>query len=311
MPFITDETWTPSAHRKAYALWAANAPKTDAPIIPRNAHTASPRHGKLSGKLRGLLTWKAATNPEPPLTTSWMRYDLPADNDNEFDGTEPVPALLDSETEIRPSIGELRREWENRKDSETKVEYRNGVAVGGDIAHAVVSGPAYAVAEGESAPRRQYRIVTRIRRLEFGNGQQEEHCIVLRNDKPAKGRARVPEGALVRFRGRKPVDNFRSAKGSLPDTDYTVGIGSHNPGSIRCPDPVVDHEWATTLRRHVGKEAAKVLDLAIVAANFREVGEAFGKTGKNAERHGKTAVIAACSRLDQVLAANDNFQKAA
>ncbi|TIP03857.1 MAG: hypothetical protein E5X72_14215 [Mesorhizobium sp.] len=309
MPFVTDETWTPSAYRKAYGLWAANAPKTDAPIIPRDAHTASPRHGKLSGKLRGLLTWKAVTNPEPPLATSWMRYDLPADNDNEFDGAEPVPPLLDSETEIRPSISELRREWENSKH--TGVEYRNGVAIGGDVSHAVVSGPAYAVPEGERAPHRKYRIVTRIRRLEFGNGQQEENCIVLRNDKPAKGRVRVPEGALVRFRGRRPVDNFRGPKGSLPETDYTVGIGGHNRGSIRCPDPVVDHEWATTLRQEVGEETAELLDLAIVAANFREVGEALGKSGKTAERAGKAAVLAACGRLDEVLAANDNFQMAA
>ncbi|TIT40684.1 MAG: hypothetical protein E5W76_15865 [Mesorhizobium sp.] len=308
MPFITDATWTPSTYRMVYDLWKSNNSKTDAEIVPRDAHSTSPRHRKLSGQLRSLLTWKAATNPEEPLSTSWMRYDLPADNDNEFAGGEPLPALLDSEAEVRPSIGELRREWENRKQSATRVEYRNGVAVGGDITQTIVGGPAYAAPEGESAPRRRYRIVTRIRRLEFGNGKQEDRCVVLRNDKPAKGRVRVPEGALVRFRGWKPIDNFRAAKGSLPETVPTVGIGYHNPGSVRCPDPVVDHEWAATLRRQVGEETAKLLDLALTAENFRVVGETLGKSGKSAERHGKRAVIAACSRLDEVLAANDNFR---
>lgn len=308
MPFITDDAWTPSTYRKAYAHWAVNAPEHDGPIMPREAQTASPRHRKLSGKLKGLMAWKHATQPDEPLQTSWMRYDLHADNDNSFDEhDEPIPAILDSETEIRPSINELEREWLGPKESPNF--YRNGVAVEGDIVHGVQKNvPEYAASDisGERAPRRDRRIVTRIGRLEFSNGDQVEKCTVLKFGQPSPGEVRMPAGALVRYRGRKPEENFRDAKGSLPETEATVGIGGHNPGSLPCPDPVVDHEWAATIRKLVGEETARVLDLAITASSFREIGEAFEKQGKHAERVGKKMVLDACGKLDAILAANDN-----
>lgn len=301
-------------YRKAHAAWQDNAPKHDGPIMPREAKTASPRHADLSTKLRSLLTWRSATNPEPPVTTSWLRYDLHADNDNSFDeNDEPVPQLLDTEIEIRPTINELQREWKGPKEKPNR--YHRGVAVAGNIEHGVQRDvPEYAASEieGTRAPRRDRRVVTRIGRLEFGNGEQEECCMVLQMGKAVMGRVRVPAGALVRYKGWAPVDNFRAAKGSLPETEATVGIGGHNPGSLPCPDPVVDHVWAMTLRNAVGEETAKVLDLAISAANFREIGEAHGKQGKHAERHGKQLALDACEKLDEILAANDNgYRKAA
>lgn len=51
------------------------------------------------------------------------------------------------------------------------------------------------------------------------------------------------------------------------------------------------------------EEQRRALDLACIAANFREIGETFGKTGKNAERYGKTILIAANDNLKKVMAA--------
>jgi hypothetical protein len=47
----------------------------------------------------------------------------------------------------------------------------------------------------------------------------------------------------------------------------------------------------------------KVMNLGLIAANFREIGEAFGKEGKNAERYGKRLLIAANNNSKKILAA--------
>lgn len=57
--------------------------------------------------------------------------------------------------------------------------------------------------------------------------------------------------------------------------------------------------WAAALP----PEQQKALNLAVTAANFQEVGEAFGKQGKNAERFGKKVVVAANDNLKKVMAA--------
>jgi hypothetical protein len=317
MTFITDHTWTPATYRKALAAWKANAPKTDGPIMPRDAHTTAPRHGKLSVKLRSLMAWKRAAEPEDPLATSWLRYDLHADNDNNFDEQdEPIPQLLDTVEEIRPSIPEMQREWPSSVKNKWPVVYLHDVAIGGDMEHGTQKDvPEYAASEiaGGNAPKRDRRIVKRIRGLEFSNGEQVERTEVRGpNDTVVMGDVRMPAGALVRYKSGKsgkwyrPSDNFRGAKGALPETEQTVGVGGHSQGSLPCPDPVAEHEWARDIRKLVDKETARVLDMALEAANFREIGEAFGKQGKNAERAGRDMVIEACGKLDLILAANDN-----
>jgi hypothetical protein len=57
--------------------------------------------------------------------------------------------------------------------------------------------------------------------------------------------------------------------------------------------------WAAALP----PEQIKALDLACTVANFREIGEAFGKTGKTAEREGKKRVLAANDNLKKIMAA--------
>ncbi|MGB3500982.1 MAG: hypothetical protein WBA44_05105 [Mesorhizobium sp.] len=335
MTFQTDSTWTPSTYRKARDLWAANCNETDAQLAPEDAKpTASPRHASIASKLlRPLRTWRSATSPEQPVSTAWLRYDLKPDNDNFEEDDEPVPMLLDTVSEIWPSEKEMHREWA-KKDRETGkplVEYRDApvarlsklddsepkaapirVAVGGDVEFGVQRAlPDYAAPEDEEpAPKRDRRIVTRIGRMTFSNGEQQEPGHVLRMGKAVKANITMPAGALIGFRGRRPTDKFRAAKGSLPETVATVGIGGRNPGVGLCPDPLADAEWSLTIRDGVGEATAAILDCAMTAANFTEIGEMLGKHGKNAERAGKKALIAACDRLERFIADNDNSEKA-
>lgn len=51
------------------------------------------------------------------------------------------------------------------------------------------------------------------------------------------------------------------------------------------------------------EDQRKALDLACIAANLREIGEAFGKTRKTAERYGRTILIKANDNLRKVMAA--------
>jgi len=51
------------------------------------------------------------------------------------------------------------------------------------------------------------------------------------------------------------------------------------------------------------KEQRKALTIACTAANFRAIGEAFGKSGKNAERYGKRVLVAANDNLKKLMAA--------
>ncbi len=310
MPFQTDHTWTPSTYRHCYELWAANAPTHDGPIMPRTARTSKPKHSKLSERLASLMVWKRATVPDDQLSTSWLRYDLHADNDNNFEGEDPIPALLDSEFELRPSVDQLKREWLGPKDS--PIDYRRGVAVKGDIKHDIQKDvPEYAESkiEGDRAPSRDRKVVTKIGGLQFSNGEQTEKALVLKMGKAVFADVRFPAGALVRYRQgktwRRPSDCFGTIRAMQGSASPTVGMGGHSRGSLPCTDTVVEREWATNIRRLVDEETATILDHALVAANFREIGEAHGKHGKHAERYGRDKVNDACGKLDKLLAAND------
>lgn len=57
--------------------------------------------------------------------------------------------------------------------------------------------------------------------------------------------------------------------------------------------------WADALP----EEERKALHLATTASTFREIGEAFGKKGKHAERHGKKVLEAANDNLRKIMAA--------
>ncbi len=54
-------------------------------------------------------------------------------------------------------------------------------------------------------------------------------------------------------------------------------------------------------KRRVMEWLTRALDAAIIAANFSEVGAAFGFDGKTAERQGKSITLAAAKKLESAL----------
>jgi len=298
MPFVTDVTWTPARYRVALSVWQRNAPKNDSDARPRQAaKSESPRHSDLARKLRPLLTWRSLSTG-----SDWTSI---AANDNAAPGQ---PDLIDSDFTIRPRLGEIFRSIKDVEFAERRHAKLGGggdtniVAIGGDIERA-------SVWPGSLRPRRRApAAIVRLGKLEFSNGGNEEPALVLSAGRAEPGAVRIPLGGLTRFgRGRRgrAQDGFGKPKGAN-DNDVPATVGSSqlaSSGAVDFCDPVADSQEARRVRRAVAPGTAILLDLAIRASNFREIGECIGYSGKHAERKGKAALIEACKELDAVLAA--------
>lgn len=79
--------------------------------------------------------------------------------------------------------------------------------------------------------------------------------------------------------------------------------GAYRKRSTEPPEPIFPDDSAdaqgrlTSLLAVLSPQTVLVLDAALEAQNFREIGELLGKTGKHAERVGKQALIDACTEL--------------
>ncbi len=299
MPFITDASWTPARYRRALSAWSINAPTRDSEVGPRKVRkTEKPRHDDLARKLRALLVWRSLF-----AGSDWT---VVAANDNR---DEREPELIDSEFNIRPRLGEIFRALVDVEFTERRHARLGGggeidvVATGGDIERGEV---------WPGSVRRRLKAppptIVRLGRLEFSNGGKEEPALVLVAGKPAPGAVRIELGGLTRFavgtRG-KARDGFGKPKGANDNTPPATVGGSQaaSRGAMNFRDPVADAQEAERVRRAVAPGTARLLDLALRAANFREIGEQLGHSGKHAERKGKAALIEACGELDGVLAA--------
>lgn len=297
MPFVTDPTWTPSTYRLALTRWQQNAAGKDSEVLPRQAATTSkPRHTALSRKLRALLTWRAMSNG-----SDWTA--VPA-NDNKPTGE---PALIDSDFRIRPSVGEMMNAlkpvtFEERRHAKLGGGGdENVVPIGGDVERGPVS--------PRAMRRKQLAVpcVTRLGTLEFSNGAIEEPALV-RDEagNVVRGSVRIPLGGMTRMGRFRPSERFGAPKGA--DNDNSPSITAGHSANASAPafdfvDPVADAQEFERVRQAVKPETANVLDLALRAANFSEIGEHLGHHGKTAERRGKAALLAACEELEAVLAA--------
>ncbi|WJR68133.1 hypothetical protein QTA58_05075 [Neorhizobium sp. CSC1952] len=296
---MTDETWTPSRYRIALAVWQRNAPQRDSEVLPRRAvKTETPKHAELSAKLRSLLTWRAASTPE-----DWKTI---AANDNVAgEGEEIAPPILDSKHEVRPRISEMMVaikdvEFEERRHARLGGGGESYVApVGGDIER----GP-------NLSPRRRRKpappCIWRLGGLRLSNGANAEWAPIRTEDGALQmDYVRIPVGGIIGLGHHKVRDRFGKPKGTeaIDPGRATVGIGGHSAGAVAFADPIEQRQESNRIRNGVKTETADILDFALVAANFRQIGERLGYRGKNAERRGKAALIDACAELDEVLAA--------
>lgn len=298
MPFITDAAWTPSAYRRAYAAWAANAPSTDGVLKERKAKTAKkPKHADLSRKLRSLMTWRSME-----AGSDWT---LMPDNDNDETGRKRQ-MNADCITEIRPLPSEIMRAI---RDADVEItERREAKLGGGGNVVRVVSGPdvqrGQTLRQGKNKPD----CIISIGRLQFSNGGNTERALILdETGKPKMGDVRIPLGGLIKVGPHRLRDTFRRPKGAPPaanDNRETVRPSlTATEHAIDFVDPLSDAQERDRVRKAVGAQQAAILDHALVAANFTEIGERLGYEGKTAERHGRRALIAACAILEKELAA--------
>jgi len=290
MPFVTDDTWTPSTYRKALTAWQINNPQGHrAAPVRKAAQTSSPRLGELSQKLKSLLTWRTITSGS----------DWTAANDN----SRPGPVLVDCDHTIRPRITELTRALTGVNFEERRHARLGGggeptvVLVGGNVDYGKVI----------RQKGRKPECVVRVGTIHLSNGGIEERALV-RDEvgRISMGAVRIPLGGIVRLGKYKAHDRFSRPKGAandnLPQPNVGASMNAHR-GAALFDDPAADADEAAFVRSVIKPETAAILDFALVAANLRQIGERLGHRGKHAERKGKQALIAACEELEAILAA--------
>jgi len=93
---------------------------------------------------------------------------------------------------------------------------------------------------------------------------------------------------------RQPLDSFLGMRCT------STGVAHHSSGG-----PAVERleasGTAALLRKRLGAEDVQILDAAMEAQNFREIGEMFGYRDRQAERGGKQRLLAAAAHLKEIL----------
>ena len=289
---------SPALHRAIVGHWHLRAPANDSEIFPRD-RPGKGRHPDLADVIPALQAWRDLCSPTEPLSTNWLAS---ATNDNAADGPfdcyedewrEAAPApSIDSEMEMRPRPEEMIRAM---GDIEIPYSEQDGpaVVVGGDMdTHpgcepAIIGGTA-------CAP------LARLGALRFGNGQTHERSLVRREGETVRtGEVPVPRGALTHCGPFKVRDRLSAWHGSVD--------GRIDPRSALPPPSVEDRidaeRLAGQLRQGLSDEDVAVLDTALEAQNFADIGALAGHSGRHAQRQGKVMLRAAAERLQELLKA--------
>ncbi|WP_158673322.1 hypothetical protein [Bosea sp. FBZP-16] len=104
-------------------------------------------------------------------------------------------------------------------------------------------------------------------------------------------RTKNSDKVVVRTEPRNADGRYRPRKGKRPPAGYVIP-----------PDEVIDSQrFLPRLLKVMSAEAVIVLDFALRAANLANIGEVFGKSGKNAERVGKQKLIEACAEFESAV----------
>lgn len=285
-------------HRAILSHWHLRAPANDSDIIPRD-RPGKGRHPDLADVVPALQAWRDLCSPSEPLTTNWLAS---AANDNaaeepfdcyEDEWREAAPApSIDSEMEMRPRPEEMIRAM---GDIEIAYSEQDGpaVVVGGDIDVQPCIEPAV-IGGTPCAP------LARMGALRFGNGQTHERCLVRAEGGAARtGEVPVPRGALTHC-GPFPVrDRLSAWHGSA---DGRIDPRSALP-SVITEDRIDAERLAGRLRHQLGADDVAVLDAALEAENFEDIGKLAGHSGRHAQRQGKVMLRAAAERLQELLKA--------
>jgi hypothetical protein len=281
---------TPAEHRAAVAAWRETAPANDSDIIPRKSRQAG--NGPMAARLSALLAWSRAA---PGSNASTF---LEANNDNtpvEEGGHATTP---DREHRIRPSENNLLAAFKDFRDlgakdllSSEDIEWRDGVCV-------------------------------RMGSLEFSDGTRTERAMVRKAGRTVVGEVRLPKGGLLHTVDEAgaplgpaiPRSNggmakmLRGAKlpyGSL--CDQFLGMqcaATGQPGAPAWEDTFTALADRHEYRRWVAElkeRDVEVLDAAMEARNYADIGAIDGHEGEYARHAGKRMLIAANDNLASVM----------
>ena len=104
-------------------------------------------------------------------------------------------------------------------------------------------------------------------------------------------RTKNSDKVVVRTEPRNADGRYRPRKGKRPPAGYVLP-----------PDEIIDSQrLMPRLLRTMSSDTVMVLDFGLRAANLSDIGEVFGKSGKNAERVGKQKLFDACAEFESAV----------
>jgi hypothetical protein len=340
IPILRDNDCPPQGWReRATAIWAM-LPANDSDIFDRPAVTEKPKLGHLADRLAPLLKWARARKPLPLAATNWLEADNDSYFDGEEPAPKPAS---NRERRIRPGStdAELKSFIKAYKDGKLRLSngeqrescyvMKNDKAVLSSVlmpTGAILYQPDKfgELLGSEPNPDEQARRLSYWTKLfakvvatdddEGWKNRHEQELEPVRHIKAGRMRRKVlftAEDHQRLLAGPRPPITY--CKPGLPCGHDDIGaqfVGGWisqtkgKAGTERWQD-VSDElsrqaeldRWANALPL----EEQTALNLACTAANLQEIGEAFGKVGKNAERYGKKILLAANDNLQKVMAA--------
>ena len=141
--------------------------------------------------------------------------------------------------------------------------------------------------------------ISRLGSLRFSNGETFEIALVRGEDGTiGKGGIRQPRGALTHCDGFTVRDRATAWRGSKNERVDPRSV----PEPVGLDERIDAKRLAARLRNSLEADDVLVLDTALDARSFREIGELVGYRGKTAERRGKVMLRDAAVRLQVALA---------
>jgi hypothetical protein len=279
---------TPTEFRKIYDAWSMTAPPNDSDIIPDKPRIGdNPRHAGMCADLKAMLAWREMKESKDPLQTNFLQAGI----DDEIVSEDAGAAILPTRNherglEIRPTVDEMLdavKDISFKTRCDYAVIFWRGFTVSTERQVPDLDVPendgliGYGVEYKSAAfPGCNLKPVVRLGRLRFSD---------------ADGYARQPRGSLM-FQIDKPGTRNGLSKKFMPPPEHQ----RFNP-----EDRLIAMQDAAFANDNISPKHAKVLDAAIVAQNFSEIGKVFGFTKKTAERQGKRLLVDACKGFDEVL----------
>lgn len=297
----------PAVRRRILERWHSQAPENDSDIFCRQADIETPRLEHLEEDCKLLKTWRHLHSDAESdgLGTNWMSVHEPlsADNDDEASADRPLP-LRDLDLTEDTAEAVIRRlgnyTAEERPETILRRDTAGELYVAEQRTRLTLVGNADGEFERYAATR--FRAKPRSRKKLEALGAVSR-CGAAHFTGPEHRVDGLTEGTLC-FRDKqrqlRPVDVDYDLR-PLGNEERQAGKqNNERPPENRVPDTedIVDaRQTLVRLQAFLASETARVLDTAIRAQNFDEVGTAAGYSGDYAKKAGKRLTIAACKSL--------------